>query len=212
MGFLTTKYNGSVLQTYNLAYGGATVDSDLVAPYDPSVVSLKEQIRTEFLPGYTGESPAAPGAPAWSGADSVFAVWIGINDVGNSWSLEAARRDALYAQIFDLYAALAGQLVAAGARNLVLIDVPPVDRSPLTTGQGPDAQAGEREAIALWNGRVTDLAAGLRAAHAGDDDDGVNVWTYSSSASFGAALDDPTVFEATAAMKNVTEFCTAYQK
>ena len=62
--------------------------------------------------------------------------------------------------------------------------------------------------VAEWNARVAALAADLKAAHPDD----ANVWTYSSSASFGAALDDPTVFTATASMKNLTEYCTEYQK
>lgn len=83
---LTVKYNQSVLLTYNLAYGGATVDSDLVKPYEDTVLSVKQQVQDEFVPGYTGDSPSAAGAPKWAGEDTLFAVWIGINDVGNSVS------------------------------------------------------------------------------------------------------------------------------
>ncbi|RYP04654.1 hypothetical protein DL764_004316 [Monosporascus ibericus] len=207
VGFLTTKHNASLLQTYNFAYGGATVDSDLVAPYDPSVVSMKEQVRSQFLPGYTGDSPSAPGAPSWTGKDSVFAFWIGINDVGNSWWLAPAERGPLYARIFELYAALAAQLREQGARNFVFVNVPPVDRSPLMIGQGPENAAAERAVIAEWNARVADLAAALKAA--GPDE--VDAWVYDANASYEAALDDPTVFEATAELRNVTGYCEAYQ-
>ncbi|KAK7756286.1 hypothetical protein SLS62_001512 [Diatrype stigma] len=210
VGLLTTQHNASLLQTYNLAYGGATVDSDLVAPYDPSVVSMKEQIRSQFVAGYTGDAPAAPGAPAWAEAGgssgAVFAFWIGINDVGNSWWLGAAEREALYSDIFALYAALAGELYGAGARNFVFLDVPPVDRSPMMIRQGPDDAAAEKLVLARWNELVAGLAADLKAAHPDD----ANVWTYSSSQSFGAALDDPTVYAATAEMKNLTQYCDAY--
>ena len=105
MGFLTTKYNTSVLQTYNFAYGGATVDSDLVEPYDPSVISMKEQIRSQFLPGYTGDSPTAPSAPDWQGEDSVFAFWIGINDIGNSY-YQSGSRDAYVSSGFTIWISL----------------------------------------------------------------------------------------------------------
>ena len=30
--YLTVKYNQSLVETYNIAFGGATIDSDLVAP------------------------------------------------------------------------------------------------------------------------------------------------------------------------------------
>ncbi|RYP10323.1 hypothetical protein DL765_008133 [Monosporascus sp. GIB2] len=209
VGFLTTKHNASLLRTYNLAYGGATVDSDLVAPYDPSVVSMKEQVRSRFLPGYAGGSPSAPGAPRWTGGDSVFAFWIGINDVGNSWWLAPAERDRLYARIFALYADLAAQLRRAGARNFVFVNVPPVDRSPMMIGQGPENAAAERAVIAGWNARVAGLAAALKKAPGPGE---VNAWVYDANASFEAALDDPAAFEATAGLRNLTEYCDAYQK
>lgn len=50
--YLTVQFNKTLLETLNLAYGGATVDSALVAPYLPTVLSVKEQIKQEFLPVY----------------------------------------------------------------------------------------------------------------------------------------------------------------
>ena len=191
-----------------MAYGGATVDSDLVEPYDPSVVSMKEQVRSQFLPGYTGDSPTAPGGPDWKGNESVFAFWIGINDVGNSWWYEEPKLNALYDEIFTLYADLVAQIYETGGRNFVFVNVPPVDRSPMMVEQGPEAAEGERKIIAQWNGRVEALATDFKAAHS----DEVNVWTYDSNQSFGAVLDDPTVFEATAEMKNVTDYCKDYER
>ncbi|KAI1490314.1 hypothetical protein F5X96DRAFT_679194 [Biscogniauxia mediterranea] len=204
--YLTFKYNASLVQTYNFAYGGATVDADLVAPYTPTVLSLKDQVESEFIPGYAGGAPSAPSAPAWTGSDSVFAFWIGINDVGNSYWLGADELAALNAQIFDVYAGLVGQLHGAGARNFVFVNVPPVDRSPLTVGQGPDAAALEKADIAAWNGLVGDLAAALKANHSE-----TNVWVYDANESFGAVMDDPGAYEATAGLKNTTDYCAAYE-
>ena len=169
---------------------------------------MKQQIRSQFLPGYTGSSPTAPGAPEWKGDDSVFAFWIGINDVGNSWWYEEPKLNELYGKIFTLYADLVAQIYEAGGRNFAFINVPPVDRSPMMVEQGPEATEGEKKIIAQWNGRVEKLAAELKAAHS----DEVNVWTYDSNQSFGTVLDDPTAFEATADMKNVTDYCKAYER
>ncbi|KAI1338786.1 carbohydrate esterase family 16 protein [Xylariaceae sp. FL0016] len=205
--YLTYKYNGSFLKTYNLAYGGATVDGDLVAPYMPSVLSLKQQIQDEFLPGYTGDSPTAPEAPKWSGKDSLFALWIGINDVGNSFGLGANASDALNARIFDVYAGLVSQLYAVGGRNFVFVNVPPVDRSPATMSQGNASMAIEKADIASWNRRVAGLANALKTNHT----DEVNVWTYDSNASFGKVLDNPASYPQTAGLKNTTAYCEAYE-
>lgn len=208
MGYLTVKYNASLLQTYNLAYGGATVDSALVQPYQPTVLSVKQQVQDEFLPGYTGDSPKAPSAPKWTGADSVFAFWIGINDVGNSYGAGPDSSGPLYTKIFDVYSGLVDQLYSSGARNFVFINVPPVDRSPLTVGQGQSSVDTEKAAIEDWNQRVADTAAALKANHTGE----VNVWLYDSNKSFGDVMDDPSIYEETAGLKNTTAYCAAYQK
>ncbi|KAG6893700.1 hypothetical protein C0995_016339, partial [Termitomyces sp. Mi166 len=41
--YVTTEFNNSLLFTYNYAYGGATIDATLVAPYTPTVLSLTDQ-------------------------------------------------------------------------------------------------------------------------------------------------------------------------
>ncbi|KAI0839695.1 carbohydrate esterase family 16 protein [Hypoxylon sp. FL0890] len=207
VGFLTVKYNASMLQTYNFGYGGATVDSALIRPYLPTVLSVKQQVQDEFIPGYTGDSPIAPSAPKWTGADSVFAIWIGINDVGNSYDSGAGSSGLLYTKVFEVYSGLVDQLYSSGARNFVFINVPPVDRSPLTVGQGEDSVEAEKSAIADWNNRVSDTAAALKSNHTDD----VNVWVYDSNKIFGEVLDNPSAYEQTAGLKNTTSFCTAYQ-
>lgn len=202
------KYNASLLQTYNLAYGGATVDSALVKPYIPTVLSVKQQVQDEFVPGYTGDAPTAPSAPKWTGTDSIFAFWIGINDVGNSYGSGPDSSGPLYTSIFDVYSGLIDQLYSSGARNFVFINVPPVDRSPLTVGQGQSSVETENAAIADWNKRVADTAAALKSNHT----DEVNVWVYDSNKSFGEVMEDPSIYEQTAGLKNTTDYCNAYQK
>ncbi|KAI1099220.1 carbohydrate esterase family 16 protein [Jackrogersella minutella] len=207
VGYLTVKYNASLLQTYNLAYGGATVDSALVMPYVPTVLSVKQQVEEEFIPGYTSGAPKAPSAPEWTGADSIFAFWIGINDVGNSYGSGPEASGLLYTKIFDVYSDLVDQLYSSGARNFVFINVPPVDRSPLTVGQGQSSVDTEKDAIADWNKRVSDTAATLKSDHA----DEVNVWVYDSNKSFNDVMDAPNTYEQTADLKNTTDYCAAYQ-
>ena len=79
-------YNKSLILTYNLAYGGATIDANLVKPYLPTVKSLTDQVN-QFLDSYADKPASAP----WSGENTLFSVWIGINDIGNSWSLGGDR-------------------------------------------------------------------------------------------------------------------------
>lgn len=74
-------YNKSLVLTYNLAFGGATIDSKLVTPYVPTVKSLTDQVN-QFLATYSEKPASAP----WRSENTLFSVWIGINDIGNSWT------------------------------------------------------------------------------------------------------------------------------
>ncbi|KAI0904397.1 hypothetical protein F4823DRAFT_615111 [Ustulina deusta] len=201
VGYLTVKYNASSLLTYNLAYGGATVDASLVTPYDSSVKSLKDQVESEFIPGYTGNSAKA----TWTGDDSIFAVWIGINDIGNSYWNGADATDALNAQIFDVISSLVDQIYAAGGRNYVLINVPPLDRTPLIIPQGDWAVSVSGADVASWNQKVANFAEDLKAKA------DTNVWVYDANKSFGEVIDDPQSHAETAGLTNTTDYCAAYQ-
>jgi len=86
VGFVTTAYNNSLLYTYNYAYGGATINATLVEPWQPTVLSLIDQVN-QFLDGAAKKPPATP----WTSQNSLFSVWIGINDIGNSWWKEGDR-------------------------------------------------------------------------------------------------------------------------
>ncbi|KAF1845420.1 carbohydrate esterase family 16 protein [Cucurbitaria berberidis CBS 394.84] len=200
VGFLTTTYNTSALLTYNLAYGGATVDSALVTPYKPTVLSLKDQVTTEFLPTYASPNASLP----WMPSSSLFAFFIGINDVGNSWWLNNA---TLYDSIFTVYAGLLDQVYEAGARNFLFLSTPPVNLAPLTLNKDDNGYAKENEGKVIldWNKRLSALAAAFKAKN-----EGVTVFVHDTWGVFNAVIEDPKSFEQTAGLKNVTGFCKAY--
>lgn len=164
--------------------------------------SLKDQVQSEFIPGYTGSSAKAQ----WTGSNSVFAVWIGINDIGNSYYNGVNATDALNAKIFAVISTLTDQIYAAGGRNYVFINVPPLDRTPLIVPQGASAVALSKADVAAWNQKVVDFAKTLKTK--GD----TNVWVYDSNKSFGDVIDNPSSHPETAGLKNTTDYCTAYQK
>ncbi|KAK2787341.1 hypothetical protein FQN52_007245 [Onygenales sp. PD_12] len=197
--FLTTTYNDSFIQTYNLAYGGATVDSDLVAPYQPTVLSLKDQVEDQFLPIYASK----PSFAKWNSLNSLFAFWIGINDVVNSY---ASQNETLYDAVFDVYSELIDEIYEAGGRNFLFLDVPPVDRSPLTASQGQAAQNLEASSIEQWNSRLGELAEETQAQY-----ENVKVLLFSTHSLFSKVLDDPSSYEETAVYKNTTAYCAEYE-
>ena len=69
-----------MILTYNYAYGGATIDASLVAPYESTVLSMTDQVN-QFLAGAATKPSTAP----WTSDNALFSYWIGINDIGNSW-------------------------------------------------------------------------------------------------------------------------------
>lgn len=202
VGFLTTTYNQSNILTYNLAYGGATVDSALVTPYAPTVISMKDQVQTQYLPIYGSHPTTAP----WTSESSLFAFFIGINDVGNSWWLNNA---TLYDAIFSTYSGLLEQIYETGARNFLFLSVPPVNLSPLITSQADDGYATEYEGrvIADWNARLANMTVQLKAKHAD-----VTTLIHDTNALYMKVIQDPKSYEQTAGLKNTTAFCKAYAK
>ncbi|PVH92057.1 carbohydrate esterase family 16 protein [Periconia macrospinosa] len=202
VGFLTTTYNASFIKTYNVAYGGATVDSALVAPYTPTVLSLKNQTQDLFLPTY-GRDPSSTAHP-WTAWDSLFAFFIGINDVGNSWWLENSA--TLYSQIFTVYDALLEQIYATGGRNFLFLNVPPVNLAPLTLENGEYAVEHEGIAIQVWNEKVRNLTAAFGAKHAD-----AKLFVHDTWRVYRDVIEDPGKYEQTKGIRNVTGYCKAYE-
>jgi phospholipase/lecithinase/hemolysin len=197
---MTTTYNATFLETVNLAYGGATVDSKLVVPYLPTVLSLKDQIQGEYLPVYAIHPSFFP----WQADDTLFATFIGINDVGNAYM--EANSSLVFSLVFREYASLVDQLYVSGARNFLFLNVPPVNRSPLTAGYGPSAQALQATDIAAYNANLTHLAANLSATYPD-----AFTYVFDTNAIFTQVLDDPCSHPETCAYKNTTDYCFYYE-
>jgi phospholipase/lecithinase/hemolysin len=199
---LTTTYNASFVKTYNMAYGGATVDSALVTPYAPTVISMKNQVQTEYLPRYGSHPADTP----WKSADSLFAFFIGINDVGNSWWLNNA---TLYDAIFTEYTGLLGQVYKTGARNFLFLSVPPVQLAPLTLSKNDSGYSVENEGKVIldWNKRLTSMTTAFKKKH-GD----ANLFVHDTYKVFSDVIKNPKSYPQTAGLKNVTTYCPAYEK
>ncbi|KAI0330409.1 hypothetical protein GY45DRAFT_1250928 [Cubamyces sp. BRFM 1775] len=184
---MTVEYNNSFILTYNYAYGGATINASLVAPYEPTVLSLIDQVN-QFLSTVADKPATAP----WTSKNSLFSVWIGINDIGNSYYL-SGDRDAFSDTLLDSYFGQVQELNRprsnAGGRNFLFINVPPVDRSPLMLSQAASAQALEKQVIAGYNSKLVARAAAFQAAN-----DGVKTWIWDSNTAFSTVLDDPTAY------------------
>ncbi|KAL6231421.1 hypothetical protein BDW75DRAFT_233609 [Aspergillus navahoensis] len=162
IGDLVGTYNNSLLLNYNLAYGGATVNASLVAPYTPEVYSFIDQVAefNEYL-------VPPPNFAPWSANNTLFAIWHsrGVNDVGGSWY--QTNPDALATEILNQLFQQIELIYAGGARKFALLTVPPTDRSPyVAQGENADyAVTHLKAAIASWNTQFSEKAAAFAAAH-----------------------------------------------
>ena len=196
--FLTTTYNESFIEAVDLASGGATVDSSLVAPYISTVLSVKQQVEDEYLPTYSPK----PSYLSWESNDTLFSIFIGINDIGNSYQTQDATLPAL---IFSALSNIVDQLYLSGARNFLFLNVPPVDLSPQTAAQGFSNQSLEAEAIVDWNNRIVGLSENLTSTYSD-----ATAFVFDTNSVFKQVLDEPCTFEQTCPYTNTTTYCDVY--
>ncbi|QRV72536.1 carbohydrate esterase family 16 protein [Ceratobasidium sp. AG-Ba] len=176
---VTTKYNTSTLLTYNFAYGGATINATLVAPYTPTVLSLIDQVNI-----FLNNKATAP----WTGANALFSVFIGINDIGNSW-YQSGDRGAFSDVLLDNYFALIQKLYDVGGRNFLFVNVPHVDRSPLMLQQSASDQAAEAAVINGFNTKLATRVSSFASSHSG-----VKTWVYDSATKLNTLLNSPATY------------------
>jgi phospholipase/lecithinase/hemolysin len=125
--------------------------------------------------------------------------------VGNSYGSLNSSVD-LNDLIFAEYASLVKQLYTAGAKNFLFLNVPPVDRSPLTTAQGANASALEAIDIAYFNSQIDMLVSNLTTAHKD-----ATAFVFDTNTLFNQVLDDPQRFPETALYLNTTNYCVEYE-
>jgi phospholipase/lecithinase/hemolysin len=164
------------------------------------VLSLKNQTQDLFLPNYGTKASSL-----WTASDSLFAFFIGINDVGNSWWLENST--ALYDQIFTVYDGLLEEIYHTGARNFLFLSVPPVNLAPLTLEKGAWEVENEGKAIRVWNDKLKNLTTGFVAKHSD-----ANMFVHDTNAVFNDVIENPSRYEQTKGLKNTTGYCAAYEK
>ncbi|GFF54188.1 probable 1,4-beta-D-glucan cellobiohydrolase C [Aspergillus udagawae] len=184
IGFLISKYNTSLTLSYNFAYGGATTNASLVAPYTSTVLSFIDQV-TEFTNSIASKPSYAP----WTSKNTLVGVWMGVNDVGNSyWQ---SNIDDLLTKIMDSYFGQLQILYNAGVRNYVLLGVPPIQRSPLMLSQGTSATTAEAAVIAKYNNLIATYLANFKSKNSG-----VTATVVDTQAPFNKALDNPAAYGA----------------
>ncbi|THC94439.1 hypothetical protein EYZ11_006076 [Aspergillus tanneri] len=173
VGYLTTTENASLILSYNLAIGGATIDNDLVSSSHGDLVS---QVAL-FEKAYANKPDPAP----WTAESAVFGFWIGINDSFN-------REDAntFIPKLIARLASLVQKVYDAGGRKFLFLNVPPTSRSPMFLNQGNDTVQRHAAYLAVYNRNLRSMVAGFEMNHTD-----VSVVYYDSWAFMTKVLDRP---------------------
>ncbi|KIO31667.1 carbohydrate esterase family 16 protein, partial [Tulasnella calospora MUT 4182] len=180
---MIVSFNETYLYAYNFAYGGATIDANIVAPYTSTVLSMTDQMN-QFLINVAPHPSYAP----WTSANSIFSFFIGINDIGGTWWKDWGNWTAY---VMDAYFALVQKAYDAGARNFLFVNVPCVERSPyaLSLGTADEVTIPMKTAIDGYNAELINRVNALKAANPG-----ITAWIYDSNTRLGQILDSPTTY------------------
>lgn len=102
------------------------------------------------------------------------------------------------------YASLVEEVYETGARNFVFLGVPPLQRTPLSSGN-VEGVALEDKAVQLWNSDLIKMSDSLRARHPD-----ITSLIFQTIDVYNKVLDDPLSYSQTKGLKDVKEFCGIY--
>ncbi|KAM0165334.1 hypothetical protein ACHAPG_000002 [Botrytis cinerea] len=178
LGVVATELNSSLVLGYDYAEYGATTDNSLV---NGATHDLIAQV-TEFETYAAHNASTAP----WTEDNTMAIVWMGINDVGNSyWDGFVTPYDA----ILDVYFAQLQNLYDAGIRYFTLFTIPPFDQAPVFAEQTAQNMDYVRGNISTYNADLVTRLATFETANSG-----VTGTIFNTTESFYTVLDDPTTY------------------
>ncbi|KAF4995846.1 hypothetical protein FDECE_12679 [Fusarium decemcellulare] len=177
VGHVTSTLNTSLVLTYDFAVSGATVDKDIVETYaqycvDDQVAQYKQYVSSKITK-----------------ADTLVAVWIGINDLGEPfWD----KTDAPVDKTMDRYFELLQTLVDDGLNNFALLTVPPfADQIPAMQGQPEADLARLRSGITAYNKALSTRVAAFKSSNSG-----VKALVFDTKPSFDTVVNAPASYGA----------------
>jgi phospholipase/lecithinase/hemolysin len=179
--------------------GGATAASTLGSIYRPTL-SLQGQVEDKFIPYYGKPTTAFN----WTQENTLFASMLGMNDIGFVYTDPNAT--AILAAGVREYGTRLDELYQAGARNFLIINVPPTNRAPLNTKRKPRFQKLLLQQVTAYNNNLRAMTNNLSATYSD-----VTAFYFDFNGMFNKALDNKCAYEQTCVYQNMTNYCTAYE-
>ena len=200
--YLQSSYNASLFKVANFAEAGATIERHAYEPKlqgsPPSryTNSLKEEIN-----GFRDSKNHIDRRPhtTWKSATTLFATWFGVNEV--SFAVEN-NIHLPYEAIFATYSSSFDRLHALGARNFLIINVPPVDTVIVTN---MDHKSSPQAYIKDFNIRLDQMHKKLRRRHKD-----ATYFLFDVHSVWSRVLQAPHDFGHYTDLRNVTGWCPYY--
>lgn len=120
---------------------------------------------------------------------------------------EPEKLSAVNGNLTVVYSKLLDSLYGTGARNFLLLSMPPLERCWQPGENGLKVSQKLKTDGAVYNERVHNAARGLKKNF-----QDTNVWIFDTDNLFKQALDDPKSFPQTSGILNTTAPCAAYQR
>ncbi|KAL4936809.1 hypothetical protein BDV06DRAFT_204178 [Aspergillus oleicola] len=176
VGYLATTYNNTLTLNYNPAVWGATVDNDIVANVPGDLVY---QVTDVFEPNYC-QSDALRGnsesRQTWTGNSSLFTLWTGINDIYYLNLHRDPYKDL--PRVISRYIELTERLHACGARDFLLFNIPPCNRTPYVLSFDPESRKNYSDIVLEYNEQLSDAVDEWSEAHPESTVSMYDAWSF----------------------------------
>ncbi|KAF8647477.1 hypothetical protein AX16_006682 [Volvariella volvacea WC 439] len=201
--YLGRTYNSTNTRVFNLASGGATIDAALVPPSRSAASSLVDQVSL-----FREHLSQRPSGADWRSDNSLFAVWIGAGDIGNTFSWTNVTQTQFYTTLMNRLNSQLEQLYDLGGRSFLLLTVPPINRSPYFIQRNPSSTNSSvttrlSSLIENYNNKLGATVNRFRTQHS--DLDLLEV--FDTAPVFNSLLDNAEVL----GYVNITGWCRAYE-
>ena len=140
--YLSVTYNTTTTLLYDFAISGASIPD-----------GFSSEIEDAFEPQYSSKFGGS-GVNRWNAGNSIFASWIGINDINWCSSLFSSTPSDFATCLpprLDQYFALMTSLYDAGARNFFFVNMPPLFRAPMVTQNGQAIINNYKKGVNMFN-------------------------------------------------------------
>jgi phospholipase/lecithinase/hemolysin len=128
----------------------------------------------------------------WNSSNSLFPIWFGINDIMNGYFAAPSNWTNLAEAVVGVYFEQAQELYDLGARNMLFVTVPPIQRTPKILAWNATAQAQAIYAVESFNCLVRSGVENFRKSN----NESRAIRMFNSTPVFEEVLNNPSAYGA----------------